>query len=389
MEPPPGGPQDTVPPRLAASTPDSGAAGLGETRTLRFTFSEKMDRQPATAWLRLYPEQRIRKTRWHGSVEAEVELEEPLPADTTVVVELAPGLTDAHKVRTRQARRFPVATADSVAAGALSGVLVLGDSAVSRGVVELYALPPDSLELQDMPLLRRTGTDAAGAYTFRWLPVPGGPWRVRAFVDEDRDQRPGDREAQRFAPDTLRLTAAEPAASAGVLTLYPPDTPGRVVVGPFTTFGEAGPVVLFTLEVAEEDTGWAPRPLAADAANFRRLPARTGGAVEDAEPGPTRLVAFVDVDPDTALGPVPADSVRALPGSGDWIVTDTAGDTTGWYLEPLVVVPAPAVEPGLDTAMSLPDSIPRLVPWPAPDAPADTAAADTTAAPAPDRPEER
>jgi len=379
VEPPPGGPEDTTPPWLTGSSPDSGATGLGEVRVLTFRFSEKMDRQPATSWLYFFPDQRIRRTKWHGSVEAEVELEEPLPADTTIVVEVAGRVTDAHKVRARRTRRFPVATADSIPGGSIAGVLVMGDSAVARGVVELYALPPDSLELQDMPLLRRTSTDAKGAYTFSWLPVPGGPWRLRAFVDQNGDLRPGDKEARRVVPDTLALTAAQPAAAAGVLTLYPPDTPGRLLVGPFDVFGGAEPVVMFTQRITDTDTGWTPQPV--KSGNFRNIPGRTGGAVEKVLPGLNRLVAFLDVDRDTVLGVVPADSLRALRGVVPWEVTDPAGDTTGWYLEPLVVTEAPEVEAGLDTRMTLPDSIPRLVPWPAPPAPP---AADSTLTAPPD-----
>ncbi|MFO7609799.1 MAG: hypothetical protein R6X35_11505 [Candidatus Krumholzibacteriia bacterium] len=371
---------DRIPPRLLAATPDSGSVGLGEVRTLRFLFSEKMDRQPATAWLYFFPDQRIRRTRWHGAVEAEVELERPLPPDTTVVVELAARLSDAHKVKSRGDRRFPVATGDSIPGGGIAGVLVMGDSAVTRGVVELYALPPDSVELQDMPLLRRTSTGADGAYLFSWLPVPGGPWRLRAFVDADGDLRPGEREARRVLPDTLATSADAPLATAGVLTLYPPDTPGRLLVPPFDLLGAAAPVVAFTRPVAEADTGWAPGPVARREAAFTVLVPRTGGAVDKVPPGENRLVLFVDVDPDTALGVVPAAAVRALGQDLPWRTSDPAGDTTGFYLEPLVVLAAPPVEPGLDTWFTLPDSLPLLVPWPAPPAAADTTAADSTAA---------
>ncbi len=382
VEPPPGGPLDKVPPRLLASDPDSGSTGLGSVRTLRFTFSEKMDRQSATSWLYFFPDQRIRSTRWHGATEAEVELEADLPADTTIVVELAARLADAHKVRARHSRRFPIATGGAIPSGSIAGVLVMGDSAVTRGVVELYALPPDTLELADMPLLRRTATDATGAYVFAWLPVPGGPWVLRAFIDQDGDLRAGDNEAKRVVPDTLGLDAAAPAAAAGVLSLYRPDTPGRLLIRAFDRFGAAAPVVFFTQQVTEADTGWTPQPVDRAKANFTVLEARIGGSVEKVTPGANRLGAFVDVDGDTAFGAVPGDQVRALGGDFPWVLSDPAGDTTGWYLEPLMLVPAPAVEPGLDTWLTLPDSIPVLVPWPAPPPAPDQS--DSTAAAAAD-----
>ena len=373
VEPPPGGPEDTTPPQLLAFSPDSGAVGLRDVRVFTFRFSEKMDRQPATAWLHFFPDQRVRRTKWHGAVEAEVELEEPLPADTTVVVEVAKSLADAHKVRARRTRRYPIATGDSIPTGSISGVLVMGDSAVVRGVVELYAVPPDTLTLADMTLLRRASTDAKGAYTFSWLPVPGGPWLLRAFVDGNQDLRPGDKEPKRVLPDTLVLTAAEPAAAAGVVTLYPTNTPGRLLVRPFAMFGNAEPVEFFTQIITDADTGWAPQPVAK--ANFHELEGHLGGAVPEVTPGLNRLVAFLDVNRDSTLDAVPAADVFAYADSFAWQVSDPDADTTGWYLEPLVVTEAPRVEPGLDTWMSMPDSIPVLTPWPEPPpAPADTAA---------------
>ncbi len=377
VEAPPGGPLDVEPPRLLASVPDSGATGVGGITTLRFTFSEKMDRQPATGWLTFFPPQRIRGTKWHGALEAEVRLEAPLPPDTTVVVELGTRLSDSHKVRTRAPRRFPIATGDTIFGGAIAGVLVMGDSAVTRGVVELYALPPDSLTLDDMPLLRRTNTDRTGAFLLSWLPVPGGPYRLRAFVDGDGDQRAGSQEARRVLPDTLVLSPAAPAAAAAVATLYSPDTPGRLLVRPFAAFGDTVPTVFFTQWAGEADTAWTPRPLPRGGANFKVLTPRTGGAVDKVRAGANHLAAFVDVDLDTAFGAVAAELVRAVAGAAAWTVSDSLGDTTGWYLEPLVLVPAPAVEAGLDTWFSLPDTLPVLVPWSAP--PPAPAAADSAA----------
>ena len=220
VEPPPGGPIDVTPPELVVISPDSGATGLGELKTLRLTFSEKMDRTSAVTWLHFFPDQRIRQTKWHGATEAEVILEYPLTPDTVIVVEVAAGMRDAHKVPSRVSRRYPLATGDSIFAGTIEGVLIMADSAVTNGVVELYDVPPDTLEFFQQPLLRRTVTDRQGSYRFDWLPVPGGPWLVRAFTDPDNNLRPGDRDAQRLLPDTLSLTLDQAAAVAGVTTLY-------------------------------------------------------------------------------------------------------------------------------------------------------------------------
>ena len=191
VEAPPGGPPDLTAPRLAMVSPDSGAVGLVGVQTLRLAFTEKMTRQPAESWLHLYPPQRIRSTNWHGAREAEVRFWEPLPADTVIVVEVGGGLQDAHKVKARETRRFPLSTGAAIPAGRLTGALVMGDSALSNGVVELFAVPPESLSYFQQPLLRRAVTDHTGRWAFDWLPVPGGPWLVRAFSDPDAQPASG------------------------------------------------------------------------------------------------------------------------------------------------------------------------------------------------------
>ena len=198
VEPPPGGPIDYVPPHLVSVYPDSGTTGLGEITVLRFTFSEKMDRANAFSWLYFFPDQRSKKTKWHGATEAEIFLENPLPADTLIVVEIAGAMRDAHKVKNSQSRRFPLATADTIASGILAGVLLYEEGPLKNGVVELYGLQPDSLEYFRRPIIRRTVTDDQGAYQFNWLPIPSGPFLVRAFKDDDNNLRPGERDAQRL-----------------------------------------------------------------------------------------------------------------------------------------------------------------------------------------------
>jgi len=59
------------------------------------------------------------------------------------------------------------------------------------------------------------------------------------------------------------------------------------------------------------------------------------------------------------------------------------------FWPPVVVVTSPYLEPGLDARLTLPDTVPAVMPWPAPPQAAvpDSAAADTTALPF-DPPEE-
>lgn len=362
IERPPGGPIDVQAPNLAGVWPDSGSVGLGEVTVLRLTFSEKMNRQPATQWLHLFPERRYRKTRWHGAREAEVFLAEPLPADTLIVVEIAAGLADAHKVKSRVGRRYPLATADSLFPGAISGALVLADTALAGAVIELFAVPPDSLAYFQQPLLRRTVSDRGGEFRFDWLPVPGGPWLLRAFADGDGDLRPGEREAVRLVPDTLSLTAEIPLAEAGTTTLYRPDHPGRLAVAPFGAPRWPGTVRAFSLAVGENDSGYVPLPAAAARTPMAVLSPDSGGVIAEVKPGLNRIVVFVDVDADSAFGAV-SDSLLGLP-------RPAGADTLAWFLEPWSLVEGVTVEPGLDRDLALGSVGDSLTAWQAPVPPA-------------------
>jgi len=376
VEPPPGGPVDITPPRLTVMSPDSGATGVGEIKTFNLTFSEKMDRVSAATWLHFFPDQRIRQTKWHGATEAEVILEFPLPPDTVIVVEVASGVRDAHKVAATESRRFPIATGGLIPSGSISGVLLMADSAVTRGVVELYDIPPDTLEYFQQPLLRRTVTDLTGTFRFDWLPVPGGPWLMRAFTDPDDNLRPGEKDAQRLIPDTLSLTLEEPEATAGVTTLFAWNTPGRILLNPFASPDTLAPMRAWTLAIAEEDTGWVPAPEDGTRHPISDLDPERISTVTEVVPGNTRLIMFADLDRDSTFSAVPDSLVLSLlPDSLASALTDTI---TEWFLEPWFMVDGIEVDPGLDTAFTVPVPTLSFTPWTAP--PPATAAPDSSQA---------
>lgn len=345
VEPPPGGPVDTQPPFVTFVFPDSGATGLGEVKKLKIAFSEKMDRQPATGWLHFFPDQRIRKTSWKGATVAEIELEESLPADTLIVVEISGGMRDSHKVKSKGGRRYPIATADTIAAGALAGILVLEDQPLTNGVVELYGMQPDTLEYFQRPLVRRTVTDAKGAYRFDWLPVPGGPWVARAFGSKDGSLRPGERDPQRLLPDTLQVTRENPEQVVGITTLFNYHTPGRLLTGPFTPPDYPGRILAFTMVIGDADTGFVAVPTRGTRFPMSVLLPDTGGTVREVKPGLNRLIAFVDVDADSNFTAVP----DTLLGAAVAALTDTVS----WYMEPWTLVEGLQVEPGLDSRFTM------------------------------------
>lgn len=340
VEPPPGGPIDDIPPTVTFVFPDSGMTGLEDVQTLQIAFSEKMDRQPATTWLHFFPDQRIKKTKWKGASIAEIQLEEPLPADTLVVVEISNGMRDMHKVKGKTGRRYPLATADTIAEGSLSGILVLEGEPMSNGVVELYGMQPDTLEYFQRPLVRRTVTNEQGAYRFDWLPIPGGPWVARAFGSKDGSLRPGERDPQRLIPDTLQVTTEVPLGLIGITTLYNHNTPGRLLAGPFVPPEWEGPIYAFTLAITDADTGYFPKPLQPGHLELSTLLPDSGGIVEPVKPGTNRLIAFVDVDADSNFSAVP-DTMLSL-------AVAARTDTVTWYMEPWAMLEGVVTEPGLD-----------------------------------------
>ncbi len=366
VEPPPGGPIDTTPPTLALMSPDSGAIGVGELKTIRLTFSEKMDRTSAVSWLFFFPDQRIRQTQWHGATEAEVILEYPLTPDTVIVVEVASGMRDAHKVKGRQNRRFPISTGDFIPSGTIGGVLIMADSAVTNGVVELYDVPSDTIEYFQQPLLRRATTDETGAFRFDWLPTPGGPWLVRAYSDPDNNLRPGEKDAQRLLPDTLSLTVENPAVSTGVTTLYSWNTPGRILVGPFETPVHGEKVMAWTMVMAEEDTGWTPAPEDGSTNPIFELDPQSGGVIGEVKPGRNRIVFFVDVDGDSTFSGVPDTLLVSVPDSLRTTVMDSV-EIQDWFLEPWLMVEGVEVLPGMDTEFEVPSIAHSITQWTPPE----------------------
>ena len=158
VEPPPGGPVDLTPPYWW-SCPRIRGHGSGRSRTLSFTFSEKMDRISAVTWLHLFPDQRIRQTKWHGRHRRRGP--SGIPAAGRHRHRGGGGRRHAGRPQGGQPAEptFPLATGDSIPTGASAGVLIIADSAVTNAVIELYDVPPDTLEYFQQPLLRRTVTD--------------------------------------------------------------------------------------------------------------------------------------------------------------------------------------------------------------------------------------
>ena len=361
VEGPSGGPEDKTPPTVVALYPDSAAVSLADTRTLIFTFSEKMDPVPAESFLYLYPAIPVQKTKWHGRREVEVELTEPLPADTVVVVEIKAGISDAHRVKSRVSRRYPLATADSLPQGRVVGQLLYKEKPLLNGVVELYDVPPDTLEYFRQPILRRAQTDSLGIYHLPWLSVPGGPWLIRAFADANGDLRPGDNEAKRLLPGQYALTDTNPRIQVELITLFDPNTPGRLVGRLDSLVTWPGRVLVWPLSISDPDTGWTAAPTDRVVPGTQPVDRDSLTSITEVQPGLNRLIFFVDADGDSMLSILPA-----AEGS----------EQNQWFLEPFAVVDSLTVEPGLDAVFPPPRFPVKLQPWQGATADNDTIGSD-------------
>lgn len=345
---PPGGPEDTQPAWLAAAAPDSASVGHGPIDELSFTFSEKMTRDEAYKWLTVYPRRVIRSTSWSGARTAHVRLEEPLPADTVVVIEIAPGMRDMHNVPQPRGRTFVIATGDSIADGQITGGLVVEDQPLGGGVVELVAAGPDSVRLEQRPVLRRAVADSTGRFRLPWLPADGHRWLLRAYADRNNDRRAGENEAQRLYPDTLRLDADARQLDVGVRVIFKPDTPGQLLGRLADRPDSLGPVLAFTRTIAEADTGFVPGPPQGRQPFYEVVPDTGRFTLTKVGPGLVRAVFFVDLD-----------------GDSTWTAIGADADTI-WALEPWGLVDSIAVEPGLPAEIPAPVWSDTLTAWPAP-----------------------
>lgn len=354
---PPGGPVDTTPPRLVSVAPDSGTVGLGSVDRIKLVFSEKMDRKPAESWLQLYPPVTYRKTKWSGARAAEVILAEPLAPDTVVIVEVGAGLRDAHKVLSQESWRYPLATGPRIPSGEISGSLVHNEQPLARrGVAELYAVPPESLEYYQQKPLRRAVTDSAGVYRLRWLPVPGGPYLLRVFNDLNGDLRLAENEGRRLLPDTVHVDSAQVTVDVGLTVVYDPTTPGQLSGRVDSLLQWPGPLYGWPEAIADDDTGWVAPERLPPTVSLVSVSPDAEVVFASVAPGWNRLVFFVDADGDSTFSRLPA--AAGTLGADEREVL--------WFYEPHAVVDSLLVEPGLTTAFVTPRFATRLTPWFAP-----------------------
>jgi hypothetical protein len=182
---PPGGPIDTTPPRVLATSPADSTVRVPPDAGIEILFSEPMDRISVRDGFRIFPPPGSPSFHWTGR-KLKVSWAEPLKEHTTYQAFLSAGARDLHAVTLGVSHTIRFATGDSLDPGKIRGVL-RARTLPTRGV-PIWAYP-DSLGLRpdftnELPSYV-TETDTIGAYALSGLPL-GHAFTVHAAYDMNR-----------------------------------------------------------------------------------------------------------------------------------------------------------------------------------------------------------
>jgi hypothetical protein len=302
-EPPPGGPEDKTAPEPIATVPVDGSAGVNPRARIEIEFSERLSGGRFDRFVEFSPEVKIAKTRWKGK-RLFIEPEGALHADTTYVVRVRPGFTDAHNVKSDSGYEFAFATSAVIDTGAVSGRVYFRRKPAEKGVVSLFVLPRDSSFVPDAARPDRdaiTGED--GSYRLDYLPQRSVSFILWAYNDDNANSAfDREKEAAALFADTLTLGERVSRLENVDIWIVDPREPGVVAGRVINASGlDSVPV---TVTLAEErdtipPTYWAR----ADAGGRYKF--------ENVLRGRYVLRAFVDLRSDSLCGtyPCPGDSV--------------------------------------------------------------------------------
>lgn len=304
QKPPSGGPADKTPPRLVGTSPVPDSTGVGRDEPVRLVFSERIDGESFKSLVRVYPPLEFESVRGDGPA-LEIRFRDAMP-ETTIVVAVSGGYLDYHGVKSGRPILLRFSTADSMPAGVISGRVRFKGIPDSSGVVQLFAVRPDTTidpanDREDLVAF----ADSRGNYDFDALPADSASFLLFAFIDADGNgRRSGEKEFAQLFPDTVLLTSERPERLHLEFDIIDPNEPGSVegIVVDETGLGVSPLVVLMPL-LPEE-----PRIAAlADTSGLFALPR--------IPPGRYIFTALIDMRQDSLCGdyPSPEDSTILLP----------------------------------------------------------------------------
>jgi len=303
IQPPPGGPEDTRPPVILTTVPGSDSAGVARTVAPAIVFTEKIDPASLKNRIFVYPPVEFERLAIKGD-RLVIHFKGDLP-ETTVCLLIRAGVEDYHRVKSTQNFLLFFSTADSIARGSISGVILFKEKPDSTGVAELFFASGDTMaDLRTAKRARVSFAGRDGQFELRGLPTDGAKFQLRVFTDRDGDSRYS--EGKEFAvnyPDTITLEPTHERFEEIRINIIDPNEPGSITgsVVNETRFTAAAMIRLSPLETG--GTKFATKADSTGAFVLSRVP-----------PGAYLLSAFIDIQADTLCGTYfeEGDTTRAL-----------------------------------------------------------------------------
>lgn len=216
VEPPPGGPEDRLPPVVTEIVPDSSSIVPGFREDVVFRFSERISETGVDEAVLVSPRTSpVQVDR--GRSEIRVSLREGWQPDVVYHVTLRPDIRDLFNNALAAPVRLVFSTGPDIPSTRLTGDVIdrVNGSAETNLRVEAIRLA-DSL-------VYAVATDNEGRFDLDRIP-PGG-YRVRAFDDVNRNRVLNDYEAR----DTIDLEIAEGNPVEISLAILEPDSTGPAI----------------------------------------------------------------------------------------------------------------------------------------------------------------
>lgn len=210
--PPPGGPDDRLPPRVVKITPDSGAVNVRD-RVATFFFDEVInDRgtgpQDIDSYFLVSPSDGTPRVNWHRS-RIDVRPRHGFRANTAYTITLLPGLSDLRNNTMKTGASVVFSTGPTIPTLWIKGIVFdwVAERPAPRALIE--AITPDSI-------VYLAQADTAGHFVVG--PLNPGTYLVRGIVDQNQN-----RGLDRAEPwDSVRVTV--PQAAPVELLTAPRDT---------------------------------------------------------------------------------------------------------------------------------------------------------------------
>jgi hypothetical protein len=303
IQPPPGGPEDKRPPEIVETTPRADSAGVARNVAPAIVFSEKVDPASFKNRIFVYPPMEFDRIAVKGE-RLEIRFKDELP-ETTVCLLVRAGIKDYHSVESKQNYLLFFSTADSIARGVISGVILYKEKPDSTGVAELFAVRGDTTpDLRTAKRVRVSFAAKDGRFELPGLPADGSKFILRGFGDRDGDSRFSEgKEFAEVYPSPIVLDPSRERVDEIRINTIDPNEPGSIEG---RILNETGLAAAPTVRLS---------PAGAGKRSFTALADSTGAFVLwRVAPGAYLFSAFIDMKADTLCGTYFAegDTTRAL-----------------------------------------------------------------------------